>query len=95
MIGIDRFLLSVDDIIVDAVFQVRTGIHIVREQTCVVGFVVGKEQRHLAAVAIQKVFAEERMFCPGHARPAGSLHLPEDRFFGRPGLPGSPIVAVP
>src|SRR4029079_11437501 len=57
LVGIDGMLLTLDDVIIDAVFHIGTGVGIFRKEPLVVGFVFGKEQRRFT-LAVQQVFAQ-------------------------------------
>ena len=52
LVGIDGMLLTLDDVIIDAVFHIGTGVGIFRKEPFVVGFVIGKEQRRFT-LAVQ------------------------------------------
>jgi len=81
--GIDGRRLALDHAVVDAVLDVRAGIHLAGEEPLVVGLVLREQQRHVT-------FRRSECTCPAaDASPRPRLSppgrdLPEVRLLGRP-----------
>ena len=86
VVGIHRRLVTLNHIVVDAVFDVRAGVRVFRKEPLVVRFVLGKEQRHFA-VAVQVVRAQYGMLRRHRTRARRSLDLLEQRFLAMSGNP--------
>ena len=92
--GLTASLLPVDDVVVDAVLDVRRLRSGVPKSRCVVGLVLGEEQRRVA-LAVQVVRRRARHASPrSRARPPAAVDLLERRASAA-SRPPRPVVAEP